>query len=177
VGDKARVGFLGGGTGWKGAGIAKEWASRTRDKKLEWHWFGNLPSDHQTELLRIGVVCHGRMPSAAIYSLLDCVVHPSVEFDPYPTVLLESARAGLPVVASDMGGSREIVRHGETGFLYDSKCPEAGLAYLLQLAEDTTLRLGMGGDARKLFEEKMAVQEMKNAYFDFWMRLAENGNA
>src|SRR2546422_2908287 len=38
---------------------------------------------------------------------------------PFPTVLLEAAAAGVPVVASALGGAGEIVVQGETGLLFD----------------------------------------------------------
>jgi glycosyltransferase involved in cell wall biosynthesis len=46
----------------------------------------------------------------------DALVHPSLD-DAFPTVLLEAMAAGLPVVATRVGGIPEIVSDGETGFL------------------------------------------------------------
>jgi glycosyltransferase involved in cell wall biosynthesis len=48
--------------------------------------------------------------------LADVLVHPS-HVDGMPLALLGAMEAGLPIVASSIGGIPEIVEHGETGFL------------------------------------------------------------
>jgi glycosyltransferase involved in cell wall biosynthesis len=52
----------------------------------------------------------------AILAGCDLFVHPSLD-DAFPTVLLEALAAGLPIVASRVGGIPEIVDHGVTGTL------------------------------------------------------------
>jgi glycosyltransferase involved in cell wall biosynthesis len=175
-GGKMRIGFLGGMTGWKGAGVIKDWIARTRQENVEWHWFGSVSAAWQTELANAGVFYHGRLSPVKIYPMIDCVAHPSVEFDPYPTVLLESACAGVPVVASNAGGSGEIVQHEKTGFLYDRKNAETGLKYVRQLSADQLLRRSMGDRARAWFLQKMSVHQMKNAYLDFWQKIVKEKN-
>src|SRR6266511_249629 len=51
---------------------------------------------------------------------LDLLVVPSTEFDPFPTVLLEAGREGIPVLAARVGGVPEIVVNGQTGWLYEA---------------------------------------------------------
>jgi glycosyltransferase involved in cell wall biosynthesis len=45
------------------------------------------------------------------------VVLPSLWYENQPFSILEAAAAGKPVIASDLGGMKELIRHGETGFL------------------------------------------------------------
>ena len=52
-----------------------------------------------------------------------------------PTVVLESIRAGVPVVASDHAGIPEIIRHEETGFLVSENDPDALAAALLAASQ------------------------------------------
>ena len=54
-----------------------------------------------------------------VYRDADWVMVPSLWHEPLPRVILEAHACGVPVVASDRGGNPEIVRHGETGLLYD----------------------------------------------------------
>jgi glycosyltransferase involved in cell wall biosynthesis len=69
----------------------------------------------------------------------DVLVVPSI-YEPIPTVILEAFAAGVPVIASDVGGIPELVRHGFNGFL--TKAGDAkDLANAISiLAKDARLR-------------------------------------
>jgi len=54
---------------------------------------------------------------------MDVVVLASTGFESLPMVLLEAAALGRRIVATDVGGVREIVRHGETGLVVDRANP------------------------------------------------------
>jgi len=78
----------------------------------------------------------------------------------FPLSILEAMRAGLPVVASDVGGVREAVVDKETGFLVPRGDEVALRERLLQLITDAVLRAKMGRAGRKRFEEKFTVEHM-----------------
>jgi glycosyltransferase involved in cell wall biosynthesis len=69
----------------------------------------------------------------------------------FPLSILEAMRAGLPVVASDVGGVAESVRDGESGFLV----PRADVAQLRdrieRLLTDPRLRTRLGASGRERF--------------------------
>jgi glycosyltransferase involved in cell wall biosynthesis len=69
-----------------------------------------------------------------------------------PISILEAMRAGLPVIASDVGGVSEEVLDGETGFLVASGSVEELSAALQRLLADKELRIAMGRAGRKRFE-------------------------
>jgi len=50
------------------------------------------------------------------YSIADITLVPSIYLDPFPTVVLESMRAGTPVIASVYCGAKEAVVDGVTGY-------------------------------------------------------------
>ena len=77
---------------------------------------------------------------AAAYAASDVAVAPSVQPESFGRVLAEAGAMGLPVVASDHGGAREILRQGETGWLVPPGDPAA-------LAEGIRDALGAAGPA------------------------------
>ncbi len=73
-----------------------------------------------------------------------------------PLSLLEAASCTRPLIASDVPGCREIVRHGESGLLVPARDAEALAAALARLAQNPHIREKMGGEARRMVEERFA---------------------
>ena len=83
----------------------------------------------------------------AVYAAADLYVWPAVN-EAYGMAMLEAQAAGLPVIAGDDGGVRDVVREGETGFLVADAAPEPFAERLRLLIEDADLRRRMGAAAR-----------------------------
>ncbi len=64
--------------------------------------------------------------------------------------LMEAMACGLPVVATDVGGTGELVSHGSTGFIVPPNDPIALARAMNELASDTESRSQMGEAGRKL---------------------------
>ena len=77
-----------------------------------------------------------------------------------PISILEAMRAGLPVIASDVGGVSEEVVDGETGLLVTSGSVEELSSALSRLLTDKTLRMRMGRAGRKRFEQMFVAGAM-----------------
>ncbi len=77
-----------------------------------------------------------------------------------PISILEAMRAGLPVVASDVGGVSEEVLDGETGILVAPCSVEELSAALRRLLADKSLRIAMGRAGRRRFEEYFRADKM-----------------
>jgi len=80
-------------------------------------WRGHL--EERAKALGVGrkVQFLGFVPEeelALLYAVTEVAVYPSL-YEPFGIVALEAMAAGVPVVTSDIGGFREVVRHGETG--------------------------------------------------------------
>ena len=82
---------------------------------------------------RVHLLGH-RFDTELVYDALDVVLVPSVEADPFPTVVLEAGLAGRPVVATALGGSAEAVVDGWTGLVADPT-PDAFAGALEQMVD------------------------------------------
>jgi L-malate glycosyltransferase len=69
------------------------------------------------------------------------------------TSILDAMAAGLPVVATQVGGIPEAVRDGETGFLVPPRNPAALAEAMARLAGDAALRGALGGRGREAVRE------------------------
>ncbi len=61
---------------------------------------------------------YGEADAAAVFAGIDALVVPSTWYENTPFVVLEAFAAGVPVLASDLGGLREVVRDGHNGLLF-----------------------------------------------------------
>jgi glycosyltransferase involved in cell wall biosynthesis len=87
-----------------------------------------------------------------------------------PVKLLDLLAAGVPVVAEAVGQNREIIRHGETGWLVEPGDVEAFAETVAQLLEDAPLREKLGQAAARDVQERFAwdrlVKKVERAYSD-----------
>ncbi|MEO7986278.1 MAG: glycosyltransferase family 4 protein [Gemmatimonadales bacterium] len=75
----------------------------------------------------------------------------------FPLSILEGMRAGLPVVASSVGGIAESVRDGETGYLVPRGDVEALRDRIGLLLKDADLRARLGASGRADFEARFTL--------------------
>lgn len=169
-----RIGFVGLNERWKGIDTVSTLVEAFQALPVVWEFFGS-PSvgtqpliDDLLARFPTKVHFHGRRTPAEIYSDVDVILHPSIEFDPYPTVLLEAARAGIPVIASAIGGAPEIVKDGKTGRLYPPGDVRAAHKAITALLSDSNERLLLGQAAREHYQARFRVEMMAKAYKVFW---------
>lgn len=92
----------------------------------------------------------------------DIVAVPSTRPDPFPNSALEAAAAGCCVVASDSGGLPEMLRHDETGYLFDGT-PE-GLARAIGVADRDRLGAAARVDVRERFAPERMLERVQDLY-------------
>lgn len=171
---RVRIGFLGMYAMWKGFSLVRRWVDEIRDLPVDWMLYGDVAKGIQKEAQQLQanhrghVHLLGRRPTREIFSNIDILVHASTGFDPLPTVLIESARAGIPSVACRNGGAEEIVEDGKTGFLFEPSQPQWGLKKCRELIMDSELRHHQSVAARRLFLKNFNVDRMVSEYDHFW---------
>jgi glycosyltransferase involved in cell wall biosynthesis len=89
-----------------------------------------------------------------------------------PYAVLEAMAAGLTVVASDVPGHQEVIRHGLTGFLVPATA-ETAAAAIQQILEDHVLRKTVGAAARRAVERDFTVDGMVERIADLYRQLAK----
>jgi glycosyltransferase involved in cell wall biosynthesis len=100
----------------------------------------------------------GFRPNALAWeAAMDIVVLASAG-EGFPRVILEAMLLAKPVIASDVVGSRELVRHGSNGFLYPYGDVEALSRRLQQLLNDPGLRQKMGEAGRQDVLQNYAIE-------------------
>lgn len=85
--------------------------------------------------------------------------------------ILESMAAGLPVIATDGGGTPEIIDNEQSGFIVaPGNCEEAA-AKLRHLYNDDELRNQIGTRAKSRIQEHFTLDSMTKEYIDFYNNL------
>jgi len=120
-----------------------------------------------------GRVPHQDVPS--YYDLVDVLVYPrlSMRLTELVTPLkpLEAMARGRLLVASDVGGHRELIRHGETGTLFKAGDPEALAAAVLALLREPARWPGLKEAARRYVETERNWQTNVARYADVYARV------
>ncbi len=88
-----------------------------------------------------------------------------------PKSLLEAASCGLPLVAFDVPGCREVVDNGSNGYLVPFKNVNALSEALEKLILDKDLRETMGNHSRKKVIQEFSKERIAQETFDVWGRL------
>lgn len=102
----------------------------------------------------------GEIPDAARYlSAFDIFVLPSTK-EGLPYTLLEAGVAGLPVVATTVGGIPEIIIDNETGLLVPPKNPYALATALSELCNNQTMRERLGTALRQHVTKTFSGEQM-----------------
>jgi glycosyltransferase involved in cell wall biosynthesis len=113
------------------------------------------------------------MPLA--YSLADVVVSASIEPEAFGRVSVEAQSMGKPIVATDIGGSKETIINKKSGFLYKHDDPRElakMLNTVIQLSQDE-LKL-MGNEGRKNITKKFDVETMCESNLKEYKKLIKN---
>jgi glycosyltransferase involved in cell wall biosynthesis len=143
-----RIGFVGTLSWHKGVHILVEAVRKLPADRYRLEVFGSLDTfpDYVAELSTLAaglpVSFHGgfeRQEAAEIYAQIDLLVVASLWPENSPLVIHEAFMAGLPVVGSRIGGTADLISHGENGLLYEYDSADDLAAALQRLIDQPEL--------------------------------------
>ncbi|MBN1306072.1 MAG: glycosyltransferase family 4 protein [Anaerolineales bacterium] len=103
-----------------------------------------------------------------LLALTDIFVLPS-RWEGLPMALLEAMGSGLPVVATAVEGTRDVITDGEQGILIPPEDRELLAQAIIHLLKDETLRQELGESARQLVQERYTTDRMCAQYLQVMM--------
>lgn len=135
------------------------------------HLIGDYEEDYENRIKELKerdiIQFHGRQKDVrTFHRISNCTIHPSY-LEGMSNVLLESAACGRPIIATNIGGCKEIVDDGVNGFLVEKKQSQDLINKVEQfLALSHEEKKQMGLSSRKKVENGFDRQIVINAYLD-----------
>lgn len=102
-----------------------------------------------------------------LYDAFDLFVQAS-NSESLPNVLLEASASALPIVATDAGGSREVIRDGQTGLLVPVNDLERLTQSMLLAISNAGLRRMLGSAARDHIRDRYGMERYVREYADLY---------
>lgn len=171
------VGIVGRVTYARNVSLFAEMAKRFGPLGARFVWVGGGDAPDTMELERAGVRVTGWMPRPDALALLagfDIYLHPS-RWEGMPIALIEAQVCGVPAVATDVVGNRDVIVDGETGFLgVDADSVASALARLIG---DVRLRERMGIRARELALPRFNLDRLVGDLESLYRQAMDAGDA
>ncbi|MGB9679516.1 MAG: glycosyltransferase [Thermoanaerobacteraceae bacterium] len=123
----------------------------------------------------LGSVDNNNMPD--LFNKCDIIIIPSINVSNVEVATsigaIEAMACGKPVIASNIGGLREIIIDGYNGFLVPEKDPEAIAEKIKYIILNPELSKEIGQNARKTVEEKFSTEIAIKKYYDVYKKTIE----
>lgn len=109
--------------------------------------------------------------TASLLACMDVYVQSSL-YEGFSNTVLEAMSTGLPVVVTDVGGTRDLVDEGREGFFFAPTDPPQLARFVRRLWDDHVLRQRMGQQARARVCKDFVLRSMVDAYESMYRELA-----
>lgn len=103
-----------------------------------------------------------------VLSNLDLLVLATVTHEAFGRVIIEAQAAGVPVVATEVGGVVDIIENGKTGMLVPPADPANMAAAIIKIFKDKDLARGLAQNAYKKVQEKYNIELMVKNTLDVY---------
>lgn len=155
-----------------------------KESKFKLSYLGNGPEEENIrehvekkklhDFIRMtGVIPHGEI--GRYYAISDVVVVPSVAYknyeEPLSNVPLEAMAAGVPVVASNIGGLKDTIKHKQNGLLVEQNNPNELAEAIIRIKEDHQLRNKLIANGLNTVKENNEPVKMARKLIDLFKTL------
>lgn len=121
-----------------------------------------------SNIIVTGHIPHNDLP--AYYSLMDMLVHPSRR-DGMPNAVLEAMACERAVIATSIGGIKDIVEDGKNGIIVNINDANMLTKKILELLEDSEKRSRLGKNARELIVSQYTLEQELEANLSIYRKL------
>lgn len=138
---------------------------------------GGLRDELEAQAQRLGVARYFRFLGhrddvSDLLGVCNVFALPSLS-EGMPLALLEAMAAGVPPVATRVGGIAEVIEHGSTGLLVPAADSHAMAENIITLLEDRDLARDIGESARKVVARRFSLTGMVQTYQEIYADLLQ----
>lgn len=117
--------FLGRLEEHKGVKVLIEYMKKMNNLNIKLHIAGDGElSDYVKNLREKNIFYHGKLGKSDLDNLLkntDIMVAPSLWYEPFGRIVIDAYKYSMPVISTGMGGLKELIKDGKTGYIVDFK--------------------------------------------------------
>lgn len=134
-------------------------------KGPQWDFYNNQIKEEERPYIKM----MGRREDVdEIYQACDLTVLTSFHGEGVSNAIMESMAWGVPVLATNNGGTPEIIVDGENGILIDHQTPERVATLILGLIDFPVVLHKLGENAAKTVRDRFLLQRMANEYIELY---------
>lgn len=105
----------------------------------------------------------------------DLILYTS-DFEGLPLSLLEAMSYGIPVVASNVGGIKEVIEPFNCGYVYEKYDIQMAVSHIKKIIDDKSIREEFSKNARDAVENHFTIQNFTTKFDNFYSNLIKNSN-
>lgn len=159
--------------------VAARIAASRSDVRFVWVWGGETAQEVRDEAHRLGIADRvdfvGYRPDARRLVAGANVFLLTSRFEGLPYSLIEALAVGVPVVATDVTGTRDVVRHGVTGLLSPAGDVEGLASHVLSMLRDPKRAAALATAGREDVVQRFSMDTMVEATARVYRTVASSG--